>query len=122
MRTALFIFASIASLIALGCFNLLQFGGVGRESALGVALVMYCSAAIFAIANYISAYIKERRNGYRAVAIRGLFLAGSSGLPGLLFFVVVSRGAVLQMSEYVLLLVFFVSTLFLRLLKPRKDS
>ncbi|MEP6534041.1 MAG: hypothetical protein ABJF23_01895 [Bryobacteraceae bacterium] len=92
---------------AMGCWVLLQLGGVTSNEGPTTALIMYGSAALFGITVAIAAFLQNPRKGVNAIALRSMYLSGVCGLPVLLSYAVVSRGAVFQMAEYDCLLILF---------------
>jgi hypothetical protein len=71
-------------------------------------MVMYGAAVTFIACVAGAAYLRERQNGSLAVWRRALFLAGAFGVPVPIFYIAVSRGAVLQLPEIDVALVAFV--------------
>jgi hypothetical protein len=92
----------------IGYWVILQVGGVRQAESSGIALVMYRSAFLFVVLSAASAYLRERTSGARAAVKTGLYLTGAFGIPPIVLFTVVSKGAILRMPEIVGLLVLFV--------------
>ena len=103
-RAVLFGGGIACSFGSLGCWLLLQLGGVPRSQGPTTAFVMFACAAGFLVSVTGAVYVGERQNGVRAASQRVLFATGVCGIPVLLFFVAVSRGAILRIPEIDLLL------------------
>jgi hypothetical protein len=114
-RVALAIGAVICAASAMGCWLLLQLGGVRPAESREIVRVMYSAGAIFIVLTGTSAYIRERKSGPRAVFVKMLYLVAAYALPSLALFTAVSRGTILQMPEVVgLSILFFCFLAFLR--------
>lgn len=107
-RAALGTRAVVCSFASVGSWLLLQLGGVTPSEGFTTALVMYAGASAFLACVAGAAYLRERQNGSHAVWRRALFLMGAFGIPVPIFYIAVSRGAVLQLPEIDLLLVAFI--------------
>jgi hypothetical protein len=83
-----------------------------------MALIMYGSIAAFLVAVAGTALLRSDRGHVRLTSERSLFLLGALGAPAPLFYVVVSRGSVLQLPEIDLLIFVFVSLIVF--FRPRK--
>jgi hypothetical protein len=117
--------ALLSGIRALGYLVILQVGGVRPTQTFGVALTMCGAMLLFVTLTALSAYLRERNNGARAIFLKFLFLSGTYGLPGIALFAMASRGAVLRMPVVMGLLVAFVCfVVFLRTpgLKPRTPA
>ena len=92
IRTVLFILALLCGLVGMGCWTLLQLGGVTRDQGPGTFLTMCASAAVAAIALGAMAFLRERKHGFSAVLQRTLFLVAICGLAVSAPFTILSRG------------------------------
>jgi Mn2+/Fe2+ NRAMP family transporter len=111
--------AVVCGFASVGSWLLLQLGGVTPPEGFATAMVMYGAAVTFIACVAGAAYLRERLNGSLAVWRRALFLAGAFGLPVPIFYIAVSRGAVLQLPEIDLTLVAFV--LLIAVFRPKNQ-
>ena len=101
----------------MGCWTLLQLGGVTREQGPGTFLTMCGTAAVAVIALGTMAFLRERKHGFSAVLQRTLSLVGVCGLAVSAPFMMLSRGEFIGIALLFLLVlvlsyivVFFRST------------
>jgi hypothetical protein len=66
---------------------------------------MYGCTTAFVALLVGAAYVRERTSGARAVAYRAAYTMGLCGLPVLVLFVVLSRGAILEIGIYDMMIV-----------------
>lgn len=104
--------AFLCGIRAMGYWAILRVGGVRAAERGGIALIVGCSALLFVVLSLASAYLRERTNGRRGIAIKTLYLIGAHGLPPIALFTIASRGAVLKMPEVIGLSVLFVCFVF----------
>jgi hypothetical protein len=92
----------------MGYWVILRVGGVSATDSGGIALVVYSSMFWFVILCSASAYLRERTSGAWAIVVKALHLIGAYGLPSIVLFTAVSKGAILRLPEVMSLLVLLV--------------
>ena len=118
IRTLLFVVALLCGLIGMGCWVLLQLGGVTREQGPGTFLTVCGTAAVAVIALGTAAFLRERKHGFRAVLLRTLFLVGVCGLAVSAPFVLLSRGELIGITSVFLLVLMLYYAVFFCPTKP----
>jgi len=99
--------AFLCGIRALGYWAILQLGGLHPSQKGKIALIVAVSTILFLTLSVVSAYLRERTHGARAVAVKALYQTGVYGLPPVGLFAVVSKGEVLHMPEVAAIFILF---------------
>jgi hypothetical protein len=111
VQIVLIIVGVLCGSAAMGCWLVLQLGGVSYEGPI-TAAVMYGFVVFFTVALTTSAFLRDRAKGLGSIASRSMYLVGVCGIPFLLFIAVISLGGVFRMGGYDCLLILFASFIF----------
>lgn len=104
-RPLLGIAAILGGLASLGAWLLFHVGALAYSPEVATTrVVMYAGVPVFLMCVGGIAYLTEEQNGARSLVRCFLFLVGALGLPVVLFYVILGRGAILQFAEIDMLL------------------
>ena len=101
LHSGLFAIALVCGIAAMGCWVLTQAdAGISKEQGPVIILIVCLSSILFLLPLALSAYLRNKMEGTRSIAVRTVFLVGVCGILVVLFFVVTSRGLIFKFGPF----------------------